>query len=65
MNVVVLDLHFTNCNICGKEFPLKSGGHALPMYEGKPDYRSKIYFPVCKKCFDEIEEMKGRNMDQF
>jgi len=55
MNIIVLDQHFTECAICEKEISL-SLGFALPMYEGKVDYRSKISFPVCKECFDKHDK---------
>ena len=49
MKIIVLDQHFTECAICGKEIIIEFG---LPMYEGRVDYRSKVSFSVCKECFD-------------
>lgn len=48
--VITLDRSWTKCIICDKDIPTDIG-LALPMYEGKVDYRSCVGFPVCKQCY--------------
>ncbi len=49
--IVKLDQAWTECPLCGKEIPLVRGGFCLPMYEGRVDWDSKVYFPVCPDCY--------------
>ena len=38
------------CPVCGEDFDGPESGCALPMYEGRVVWASKVYFPVCDAC---------------
>lgn len=58
IETLYLYLGETDCIICGREIFLEPEGYALPMYEGRVDYRSSVDFPVCKECFDKHEQKR-------
>jgi len=54
INIITLDVKFTDCGVCQKEIPLVDGGHDLPMYEKKVvtnDNQEWAGFPVCDECY--------------
>jgi len=55
VRIVNMDAAWTNCIFCNEEI-LVSGAYVLPMYEGKVDWGSNVYFPVCVQCYEKHKE---------